>query len=224
MLTFRTLVMFVAATIATVEGPIPSGAQSALHAQPRGLPRLWRQASRTRRRRRRDAGVRAGLLQGHPPCAAEAELRCLRPHRAGSRAIPSYRPWTRRPWAVGPCARVEVCGSLAALPAAEIRYALSRWKALTRYVNDGHLEIDNNAAERALRVVALGRMNFLFAGSDAGGERAAAIYSLLGSAKLNGLDPELYLHHVLERIADHPSRNINALLPWNVAIPKPNRS
>jgi transposase len=107
--------------------------------------------------------------------------------------------------------------------AAAIRYALSRWKALTRYVEDGHLEIDNNAAERALRVVALGRKNFLFAGSDAGGERAAAIYSLLGSAKLNGLDPELYLHHVLERIADHPIRKINALLPWNVAIPKPNR-
>jgi hypothetical protein len=66
--------------------------------------------------------------------------------------------------------------------AAAIRYALSRWRALTRYVDDGALEIDNNAAERALRVVALGRKNYLFAGSDAGGERAAAIYSLLGSA------------------------------------------
>jgi transposase len=105
--------------------------------------------------------------------------------------------------------------------AAAIRYALSRWKALTRYLDDGHLEIDNNAAERALRVVALGRKNFLFAGSDAGGERAAAIYSLLGSAKLNGLDPELYLHHVLERIADHPVSRINDLLPWNVSIASP---
>jgi len=75
--------------------------------------------------------------------------------------------------------------------AAAIRYALSRWSALTRYVDNGQLEIDNNAAERALRVVALGRKNFLFAGSDSGGERAAAIYSLLGSAKLNGLDPDL---------------------------------
>jgi transposase len=102
--------------------------------------------------------------------------------------------------------------------AAAIRYALSRWAALTRYVDDGTLEIDNNAAERALRVVALGRKNFLFCGSNAGGERAAAIYSLLGSAKLNGLDPELYLHHVLERIADHPINRINELLPWNVAI------
>lgn len=102
--------------------------------------------------------------------------------------------------------------------AAAIRYALSRWPALTRYVDDGHLEIDNNAAERALRVVALGRKNYLFAGSNAGGERAAAIYSLLGSAKLNGLDPELYLHHVLDRIADHPISRINELLPWNVAL------
>lgn len=103
--------------------------------------------------------------------------------------------------------------------AAAIRYALSRWPALTRYTDDGHLEIDNNAAERALRVVALGRKNYLFCGSNAGGERAAAIYSLLGSAKLNGLDPELYLHHVLDRIADHPISKINDLLPWNVALP-----
>jgi transposase len=102
--------------------------------------------------------------------------------------------------------------------AAAIRYALARWPALTRYVDDGHLEIDNNAAERALRVVALGRKNYLFAGSNAGGERAAAIYSLLGSAKLNGLDPELYLHHVLDRIADHPINRINELLPWNVSL------
>jgi len=102
--------------------------------------------------------------------------------------------------------------------AAAIRYALSRWPALTRFIDDGQLEIDNNAAERALRVVALGRKNYLFAGSNAGGERAAAIYSLLGSAKLNGLDPELYLHHVLDRIADHPVNKINDLLPWNVSL------
>jgi hypothetical protein len=102
--------------------------------------------------------------------------------------------------------------------AAAIRYALSRWRALTRYVEDGRLEIDNNAAERALRVVALGRKNFLFAGSDHGGQRAAAMYSLLGSAKLNGLDPEIYLHHVLQRIADHPISRIEELLPWNVAL------
>jgi hypothetical protein len=73
-----------------------------------------------------------------------------------------------------------------------------------RYLDDGSIETDNSAAERALRVAALGRKNYLFAGSDAGGERSAAIYSLLGTAKLNGLDPELYLRHVLERIPDHP--------------------
>jgi transposase len=83
------------------------------------------------------------------------------------------------------------------------------------------LEIDNNAAERALRAVTLGRKNYLFAGSDAGGERAAILYSLIGSAKLNGLDPECYLRDVLARIADHPIRRIEELLPWNLS---PNRS
>jgi transposase len=88
--------------------------------------------------------------------------------------------------------------------AGAIRYALSRWRALTRYTEDGLLEIDNSAAERALRAVALGRKNFLFVGSDCGGQRAAAMYSLIGSAKLNGLDPELYLRTVLAKIADYP--------------------
>jgi transposase len=100
---------------------------------------------------------------------------------------------------------------------AAIRYALSRWDALLRYSDDGRLEIDNNAAERALRTVALGRKNYLFAGSDSGGERAAAIYSLIGTAKLNGLDPEAYLREVLTRIADHPISRIEELLPWNIA-------
>jgi len=101
--------------------------------------------------------------------------------------------------------------------AAAIRYALSRWRALTRYTDDGLLEIDNSTAERALRAVALGRKNFLFAGSDHGGERAAAMYTLIGSAKLNGLDPELYLRTVLAQIADHPVSHIQDLLPWNLA-------
>jgi hypothetical protein len=100
--------------------------------------------------------------------------------------------------------------------AAAIGYALARWPALVRYCDDGHIEIDNNSAERALRAVALGRKNYLFAGSDAGGERAAAIYSLLGSAKLNGIDPEAYLTSVLRRIADHPINRIAELLPWNL--------
>jgi hypothetical protein len=102
-----------------------------------------------------------------------------------------------------------------------IRYALSRWTALTRYRDDGRLEIDNNAAERSLRAVALGRKNWLFAGSDDGGERAAVIFSLLGTAKLNDLDPEGYLRYVLERIADHPINRIAELLPWNVLAQLP---
>ena len=98
-----------------------------------------------------------------------------------------------------------------------IRYALTRWYALTRFIDDGRIEIDNNAAERALRCVALGRKNFLFAGSDAGGERAAAIYSLIGTAKLNNLDPEAYLRYVIAHINEHHVNKVADLLPWNVA-------
>lgn len=108
--------------------------------------------------------------------------------------------------------------------ASAIRYALGRWAALTRYCDDGRIEVDNNAAERALRAVALGRKNYLFAGSDAGGDRAAAMYSLIGSAKLIGLDPEAYLRDVLGRIADHPINRVAELLPWNLqrsATPEP---
>ena len=101
--------------------------------------------------------------------------------------------------------------------AGAIGYALTRWTALTRFVDDGRIEIDNNAAERALRCVALGRKNFLFAGSDAGGERAAAIYSLIGTAKLNGLDPEAYLRYVLSQIGNHPINKVDELLPWRIA-------
>jgi hypothetical protein len=101
--------------------------------------------------------------------------------------------------------------------AGAIHYALARWRALTRYCEDGRIEIDNNAAERSLRAVALGRKNYLFAGADSGGERAAAINSLLGTAKLNEIDPEAYLRCVLERIAEHPIDQIAELLPWNLA-------
>ena len=95
------------------------------------------------------------------------------------------------------------------------RYMRARWTALVRCFDDGRLALDNNPAERALRCVAIGRKNYLFAGSDAGGRRAAAIYSLIESAKLNCLNTQHYLADVLARIADQPARRISELLPWN---------
>jgi transposase len=99
--------------------------------------------------------------------------------------------------------------------AGAIRYALSRWKALLRYTTDGRLEMTNNAAERAIRPLALGRKNWLFAGADSGGERAALMNTIIQTARLNGLDPEAYLRDVLGRIADHPINRVDELLPWN---------
>ena len=98
-----------------------------------------------------------------------------------------------------------------------INYMLNQWQALIYYCDDGIAEIDNNIAENALRGCCLGRKNFLFLGADSGGERAAAMYSLIGSARMNGLDPEAYLRHVFTYIADHPINRIDELLPWNVA-------
>jgi transposase len=100
--------------------------------------------------------------------------------------------------------------------AAAIQYSLSRWVALTRYLEDGRIEIDNNPAERAIRALVLGRRNYLFAGSDAGGDTAARLYSLVGSCRLNGIDPHLYLRYVLECIATYPINRIDELLPWRV--------
>jgi transposase len=142
-------------------------------------------------------------IRGRPP----DERAAIRQARAGP-LLESLREWLRHT-----LSRVSKKSELAKATS----YVLSRWTALTRYRDDGRVEIDNNAAERALRAVALGRKNFLFCGSDAGGERAAAIYSLIGTAKLNGLDPEAYLRYVIECIGDHPINRVEELLPWHLA-------
>ena len=142
-------------------------------------------------------------IRGRPP----DERKATRQARAGP-LLESLREWLRET-----LSRTSKKSDLAVA----IGYVLMRWMALTRYRDDGRIEIDNNAAERALRAIALGRKNYLFCGSDAGGERAAAIYTLVGTAKLNGIDPEAYLRYVLERIADHPINRVDELLPWTVA-------
>jgi transposase len=96
-----------------------------------------------------------------------------------------------------------------------IAYALNHWKALTRFLGDGRICMSNNAAERALRGIAVGRRNWTFAGSDRGGERAAAIYTLIETCQLNEVDPQAWLADVLARLPDYPAKRINDLLPWN---------
>jgi hypothetical protein len=116
-------------------------------------------------------------------------------------------------WAEAMFAKISAKSKLAEA----FRYAINRREALSRFVTDGRLEIDNNIAESAMRPVAVGSKNFLFVGSDTGGERAAVIYTIVRTAKINGLDPETYLRDVLTKIAEgHTINKINALLPWNI--------
>ena len=96
-----------------------------------------------------------------------------------------------------------------------MRYALKRWNAFTLFLKDGRVAIDNNPAERAIRPIALGRKNWLFAGSDAGGETLADAMTIIETAKLSGLNPEVYLADVLARINDHIVTRLDELLPWN---------
>ena len=100
-----------------------------------------------------------------------------------------------------------------------IDYSLKRWPALTRFLDDGRLCMSNNAAERALRGIAVGRNNWTFAGSDSGGDRAAAIYTLIETAKLNDIDPRAWLADILARLPDYPAKRIHELLPWNWRTP-----
>ena len=222
------------------KGAHPAGASEGLRrrAARRRLRRLQRHLPRPRAGRRR-TGARGRLLGPCPPQVlrprrrrpgadrrggAQAHRRALRrggphPRRPARRAPPRPRRQAApkvdalKAWLEAQLARVPAKSATAQA----IRYALSRWTALRRYLDDGRIEIDNNAAERAIRPVALGRKNWLFAGSDQGGERAAGILSLVETAKLNGLDPERYLRDVLTRIADHPINRIGELLPWNIA-------
>ena len=139
------------------------------------------------------------------PYAVEARIRGAPPDERrrvrASRAAPKVAAlgaWLEAQLARAPAKRAT---------AQAIRYALSRWAALRRYLDDGRIEIDNDAAEREVRL----------AGSDQGGGRAAGMLSLVETDKLNGLDPECYLRDILTRIADHPINRIGDLLPWNIA-------
>ena len=96
-----------------------------------------------------------------------------------------------------------------------INSMLKRWPAFTLFLDDGRVCLSNNAAERSLRGVALGRKSWLFCGSDRGGQRAAAMYSLIITCKMNGVDPQAWLADVLARIAAHPMHRLDELLPWN---------
>jgi len=96
-----------------------------------------------------------------------------------------------------------------------INYSLNRWAAFTRFLDDGRICLSNNAAERAVRGVAIGRGNWTFCGSDAGGHRAAAVYTLVETCKLNDVDPQAWLAYVLAKLPDHPAKRIDELLPWN---------
>lgn len=136
------------------------------------------------------------------------ERRAVRQERAGP-VLEALHAWLNATL-LGVSAKSNLAGA--------IKYALARWTALSRYCADGRIEIDNNTAERSIRPIVLGRRNYLFAGSDGGGESAAHIYTLIGTALLNGIEPYAYLREVLGRIADHPINRIDDLLPWHLDL------
>jgi len=118
-----------------------------------------------------------------------------------------------RQWAEQQLTRIPGKGDLAKA----FRYGLSRWPSFCLFLEDGRVAIDNNAAERAMRPIGIGRKNWLFAGADTGAETLARAMTLVETAKMNGLDPQAYLADVLDRIHDHKINRIDELLPWNWA-------
>ena len=167
----------------------------------------WRGSTRRRSPSRRSSRIDALF-------AIEREINGLSPRRApgacaasaAGRSSTALETWLREQ-------RARLSGQSQVAKA--IDYSLKRWAALTRFLDDGRLCMTNNAAERALRGIAVGRHNWTFAGSDEGGRRAAAIYTLIETAKLNDVDPQAWLADVLARLQDHPAKRIAELLPWN---------
>jgi transposase len=144
-----------------------------------------------------------------------AEIRLAARRTASQPLLDEFKAWADRQ-------RRRISGKTALGKA--FAYTLGRWEALTCFATDGRLSIDNNLSERLLRGVAITRKNFMFVGSDRGGDRAAIFYTLIESAKLNGLDPEAYIAAVIDRMAKrHNSRALGALLPWNLKLPERKR-
>ncbi len=154
-----------------------------------------------------DALQRIGALFG-----IESDIRGQSPEQRAAARQEHARPLLDQLQAFLDTSLTRISGKSALAQA--IRYALSRWKELSHYIADGRLEMSNNAAERAMRPLVLGRKNYLFCGSDAGGQRAACIYSIVETAKMNSINPHAYLTDILGRIAEHPIHQIDALLPW----------
>jgi transposase len=164
------------------------------------------------------------VKQGEAPIASEAvrridmlfeiersingktpEQRLAVPRKDRGRSLPSLK--------FG-CGSSGHCSPERTTPPKAINYSLNRWPAFTRFLDDGRVCLSNNAAERALRGIAIGRKNWTFAGSDAGGHRAAAIYTLIETCKMNDVDPQAWLADVLARLPDHPASKVAELLPW----------